>query len=792
MFNSQRLTLRAATIISLLFLGLVGLVLLFFSTEIYRDMVLNNERENLRKIIEIESKEISENHFFLVTKMAGHLGLEQGFQQAVQKQDKNAIEHLLNEQFFQYYVTANVIALNHLAVIDPSYELIGQSSQRQLVKEVAKTCPKFYQHIQNRTGINRIKPEFQLCSYRDTPLMIGVFPVGTFRPKGYIITFSEIPKDFQAIESDLGMPISISTPADKTTYQSENWNTLEQQKDILIANYTQRNDDNEEIIKIRIARDFSTLGQDLNTLRTYSMLFGTLVTLIAIMLSLFFLTRSALNPLTKLNQHMRALRSDKNRLGETVNIVANPEIMELADNYNDFSKDLKEAYDSLEKMAYTDPLTTLPNRSQLQKQLDYYTSQVVDRDLPFSLFLMDLDRFKEINDTLGHQAGDTLLQEVSARLQRVLRKTDVITFIDEDYNDELLDVARLGGDEFAMLLPSVGSKEDAQYVAEKILKEMSGSFEYENHHFNVGISIGIVLAPIHGIEGHILLRKADIAMYHAKKNQLGYAFYEQAADQHSIETLSLDRDIKIALEKDEFELFYQPKIDLKSEKIIGVEALIRWFKDDGSLVMPDQFIPYSEQVGSIHDITRWVVGAACKQLNHWQTQNIPLSISINLSPKSLYSKDLSEHVLECLNNTKVDPQKLFLEITESSIMSDPQRSIHILQRIHAKGIRISIDDFGTGYSSLSKLKALPIDEIKIDRSFVMDMMNDNNDEIIVRSIIDLSRNMGLQVIAEGVEDEDTLQKLKEFGCTEAQGYHMGKPMSRSDLEVWLKKSKWCI
>ncbi len=319
---------------------------------------------------------------------------------------------------------------------------------------------------------------------------------------------------------------------------------------------------------------------------------------------------------------------------------------------------------------------------------------------------------------------------------------------------------------------------------------MEKPFVVDNCNFSVGISIGIAQCPTHGKDPDTLMRHADIAMYASKNNDQGVTFYEEAIDNNSIKMLTLIDELKKAILTDELELLYQPKIDLRHNKLIGAEALIRWQHPEHGQIFPDQFIPRAEQSGLINDLPHWDLRTAIRQLGEWHEKQLVISVSVNLSAKNLLDPELVPALKRQLELHKVTPNRLYLEITETTIMSDPARSIIVLQELYDIGVKISIDDFGTGYSSLSYLKKLPADEIKIDRSFVMDMEHDVNDAIIVQSTIDLAHNMGLQVVAEGVESEAILDALRKHGCDLAQGYHIARPLKINDFHEWVKKSPW--
>jgi diguanylate cyclase (GGDEF)-like protein len=386
--------------------------------------------------------------------------------------------------------------------------------------------------------------------------------------------------------------------------------------------------------------------------------------------------------------------------------------------------------------------------------------------------IMDLDHFKEINDTLGHYHGDRLLMLVGERLTAVLRAEDT--------------VARMGGDEFAVLLPSVPDRAYAMSVADKILGALRAPFEIDGLSLEVGASIGIASFPVHGEDKETLIQRADIAMYVAKADHSGAQLYETEQDRHSVQRLALAGELRRAIENGELVLHYQPKIDVATGRLIGAEALARWQHPSIGLIMPDEFVPLAEHTGLITPMTRQVISLALEQVAHWRAQGYRLSVAVNLCARSFLDQQLLEDVPELLEKYGVDASLLELEITESMIVGDPDRARGVLEQLHKLGITLAIDDFGTGYSSLAYLRELPVDEIKIDKSFVLEMGSDGSaDETIVRSIIDLAHNLQLRAVAEGVEDPRILGRLLELGCDVAQGYHISRPLPPTQFENWM-------
>ena len=442
------------------------------------------------------------------------------------------------------------------------------------------------------------------------------------------------------------------------------------------------------------------------------------------------------------------------------------------------TRELAIANEELTHQALHDALTGIPNRTLLYERLQQAIA-VSKRDRKtVALMMMDLDRFKEINDTMGHHSGDLILQAVAHRLRNALRESDT--------------VARLGGDEFAMVLPGIADKTSAIHAAKKILKAVQAPIKLEGRNLEIGASIGIVLYPDEGDESGILLQRADIAMYAAKQSKSGYAYYDAEADRYSVDRLAMQGELRHAIKHNELILYYQPKIDFSSGIISGLEALVRWQHPRHGLMFPDDFIPLAERTSLIKPLTEWVINAALMQCCLWHSQNLPLTVAVNISAASLQDPRFPETVARLIEETHAEAKWLELEITETAIMQEPGVAIEAISTLNSMGVQLAIDDFGTGYSSMAYLKKLMVAKIKIDKSFVMDMNNNRNDAVIVQSLIGLGHNLGLSVVAEGVESDEVWDELKKLGCDSAQGYNMSRPIPADKLEEWIKQSPWGI
>jgi diguanylate cyclase (GGDEF)-like protein len=416
-----------------------------------------------------------------------------------------------------------------------------------------------------------------------------------------------------------------------------------------------------------------------------------------------------------------------------------------------------------------DALTGLPNRTRAAPAIEAAVARHAAGGGSCAVLLLDLDRFKEINDTLGHVFGDQVLVEVAKRLRASVRERDL--------------VVRLGGDEFLLLFEEV----DPGHVLARaggVLQALREPLQLPSTTINLDASMGVVLAPAHGEGAETLMRRADIALYDAKAQHAGVALYRSGREEVHLRQLRLISDLRHAPERGELRVAYQPKIDLASGRVAHAEALLRWTHPELGVVAPDEFIPLAEHSGIVHALTRFVLEEALAENARWRGGGLDLGIAVNLSAMDLMDAGLVEFLERALRSHRVPPHRLILEVTESALMRDVDYAVRVLKRLHDAGVRLSIDDFGTGHSSLAQLKRLPVDELKIDKSFVMRLARGSDDDVIVRSTIELGHNMGLTVIAEGVENEEGLALLRAYHCDMAQGFWFSRPMPGADLPAW--------
>jgi diguanylate cyclase (GGDEF)-like protein len=450
----------------------------------------------------------------------------------------------------------------------------------------------------------------------------------------------------------------------------------------------------------------------------------------------------------------------KDRIGRLGTAVKN------AIEQSDLRRRQRLAQAALEHQAMHDSLTDLPNRLMLRDELD----RTIGRGSTISLLLLDIDNFKEINDSFGHHIGDVLLRQVGPRLREALETANM--------------VARLGGDEFAVLLPDADAAR-ASKVARGLLQALEGPFLTEDHSLEVTASIGIATFPDHGRGAEMILQRADVAMYIAKRQGGAFAVYRTEDDPYDARRLGMRVDLRRAIERGEIVLYYQPQASLRTGEVIGVEALARWHQPERGWVPPAEFIPVAEHMGLIKPLTAHVVELAVNQSLAWQGDGIAIPIAVNVSMRNLLDPRFPETLEDVIGSSGIAPGRLKLEITESAVMAEPNRVLETMNRLRARGVRFAIDDFGTGYSSLTYLQRLPVEEIKIDRSFVGQLATDQGSAAIVRATIELGGSLGLDVVAEGVEDAQIWQILNRLGCSAAQGYFLSRPMPAAEVARWM-------
>lgn len=515
------------------------------------------------------------------------------------------------------------------------------------------------------------------------------------------------------------------------------------------------------------AEDVDKLSQATRD-QTSILMWGTVAILVLMVIIFWSINHLVFHPLAMVVKALRAEASGTDTL--LLPRARSQETAALIESFNEMAKQVRKRQSDLEHQALHDALTGLPNRTLLQERVEHDIQVAEQEHNQVSLLMLDIDRFKEVNDTLGHHVGDRLLIQIGKRIRNIIRDADTI--------------ARLGGDEFAVVLTHT-DQQKAENIARKIVEEMGQTIVVDNYQLYVSLSIGVATYPGHGTDAVTLLQHADVAMYNAKHNQSGFSIYAPDEDNYSLMRLEIINDLREAIESDHLELHFQPILDLTTGLPYGVETLLRWKHPRFDSISPQHIIELAEHTGLIHPLTFWVLEHATRELQILHSEGYHLSLSINISAHNLRDPDFFGKVQAVLGKYPVSHEFLVFEITESAMMANPLRAAELLETLDDMGIRLSVDDYGTGFSSLAYLKQLPVNELKIDRSFISGMASYDSDVTIVHSTIELAHNLGLQVVAEGVEDEHTALQLQRWGCDRIQGYHYSRPLPLKVLKQWL-------
>jgi diguanylate cyclase (GGDEF)-like protein len=772
----QNVSLRVSLWLPIMLMGLVTIALVMITATRYQDLTLANRRTANAHLIQLKTNEIlvtSSNH---AHQIAADIQRKVKRLKAQGNFKATTLTHILNQQFHRYFQTAGVIRLRKLYQLNLSYQIVAESTdQSGITDNQGLLCKPFVKRASLRTGADRLKLVSGLCTHAGEPLYANVIPIGSLRPTGYMYVILDPMQCLAGLHKEMGMPLNISALPSGNTYKSPDWPQTNHMQHTMISTYQLTDQNNKPLIQISLLSNIQRLEQNLKTSRNLVTWLALLVTVIVMTATLLILQRTTLRPLCRLIQTIRVVENDRSRLGETVNTGGHAEIRELGEAYNRMTIELAGLYTGLEKLAYSDTLTGLPNRFLFNESVEQLIARCECNNHEIALLMMDLDRFKQINDSLGHAAGDTLLKQVARRLNESFRARDIVIRVNEMH-------ARLGGDEFAAIVEVKNGSNDALVIAKRIQNEIKKSFAIDDHNLYVGISIGVAMFPSDGKNLTELMRHADVAMYNAKQNQRGIAFYNSMQDSQSLTILNLEVDLRHAIDHNMLEVYYQPKVVVDSGVVCGAEALLRWHHHEHGWVSPQMFVSIAEQTGLIENLTMWVLESAIADCAQWRARGHMLGVAINLSAKNLRNNELPQIIASLLARYDVPPSALTLEVTENAVMADTGRAQEILLALHKSGVVISLDDFGTGHSSLSHLKQLPVAEFKIDKSFVLDMLTDKGDATIVRATIELGHNLGLQVVAEGVENAAVHQQLQHLHCDYCQGFYFAKPMP---MDAWL-------
>ena len=759
----RSLNLLTGLVIAIILLGAISVVTVVVNANTYRELAFNFQRQYMTQLMASESNNILAEDAEQARRMGLSIQKDSRFRAAFESGDKVTLETALEAQYHRAPVTSNRVDAVGIYAYDAQFNLLAMSLRAGSgVDKPVIICPDLISKARIREGPRRLKPLYELCLHQGIPYHAAIVPVGGLAPSGYLQVVDNPLGALSGIDRRLKMPVQIRRMDGTLLYSSPGWTAGFDAHDVQ-SGYQLTTNNSRPALQIRASRNADALVTQIEKTNRRLLVTVILVLMSTLALALLLVNYSVFKPLHNLRDR---LRSEWGRAAEGGG-ERNPADIEGPVTFHA----LGELYDTLHDLAIRDPLTGTYNRALLEDRL----MQVIaaHRRTPghAAVLLLDMVRFKYVNDMLGHHTGDLLLKDVVSRIADVLRESDTL--------------ARLGGDEFVIVLPDTDADQACQ-VANKILHSMKHQFEVREHKIFASVSIGIALMPEHGLEVDVLLRNADYAMYSAKALKQGYTLYDPATTENiDVARMTLDSVLNQDIERNTLFLVYQPVIEFATGRVSYLEALLRWRKPDGKIVLPDAFIRAAEQSGLIRQLSEWVIKTACNELPGLQQEHPGLRTGINLSMHNLHDFNLKDRIQEALQVNRLEPQSLLLEITETGVMQDPEQVIEMLRQLSALGLRLSIDDFGTGHSSLVYLKRLPVHTLKVDKSFVLDMDSDEESASIVNATIDLAHNLGLTVTAEGVETRAVFERLRAMGCDYYQGYYSGRPMRMDELLVWL-------
>jgi diguanylate cyclase (GGDEF)-like protein len=766
----KRLNVNLLTglVLSIVLLGVVGAAAILITTRIYRDLTFDFERQYLSRLLAIKTSDILTQLERSTFQLGLRIQASEAFKAALATHDGSVLSAELEQQFRQGLITANVVTAVGVYVFDLDFKLLGSALRDTQATSVESVlCAGLASKARLREGPERLRPMAEICLSGKRPYQAVVIPIGGLDPSGYLQVVSNPIPALYRLDRILSMPVRLELADGTRLYTTPGWGKSPKVSTV-VSDFVLRAEDSRPAVRIAAARDADALVEKLDQTNTRLIAVLIAIILIIVATALWLLKYSVFKPLRDLSNRVRGGRLHRRDAADELPVAqAGTEPVSF--------QALGELYEALRDMAIRDPLTGTYNRALLEDRLKQAIAEHRRTPTVTAIMLVDLVRFKYVNDLLGHHTGDQLLRLVVDRMSGVLRESDTL--------------ARLGGDEFAIILPATDGVQAGQ-VAQKILHAMEPEFEVENHTLSASVSIGIALMPYHGEEVDTLLRHADYAMYAAKKSRSGYALYNpNVTEEVTMARMALDGVLNEDIERNDLFLVYQPVLDFRTGQVSYLEALVRWRQPDGRILLPETFIRVAEQSGLIRLLSEWIINTACRELARLQQVSPALRVGINLSMHNLHDDSLMAVLRKALERNRLKARSLLLEITETGVMLDPNQVIEILYQLSSMGLKLSIDDFGTGHSSLVYLKRLPVHTLKVDKSFVIDMDTDDDNASIVHATIDLAHNMGLTVTAEGVETRAVYEQLKDMGCDYYQGYYAGEPMVSTAIIDWLGNSR---
>ncbi|MEZ5541910.1 MAG: bifunctional diguanylate cyclase/phosphodiesterase [Pseudomonadota bacterium] len=759
-----KINLLNGLVVAIVLLGLISVVTVIMNARTYRELAFNFQRQYMTQLIAAEANTLLADNAEQMRRMGLSIQSDADFRAAFDARADSTLAAVLEAQYYRAPVTSNLVNAVGIYVYDADFNLLAVAMRSDSsLSDDAIICPDLITKARIREGARRLKPLHELCLQDDIPYQAAIAPVGGLVPRGYLQVVADPLPALEQLDAHLKMPVRISRIDGTVQYAASGWSE-DVSANFVQSAYTLTTDNSRPALEIVAARNADALVLQIERTNRGLLITVVLVLLTTVLLALLLVNYSVFRPLHNLRQRVREewARSVDGEHAAAVPGMTGPTTFHA----------LGELYETLHDLAIRDPLTGTYNRALLEDRLMQVIAEHRRNPGVAAVLLIDMVRFKYVNDMLGHHIGDILLKDVVGRIADVLRESDTL--------------ARLGGDEFVIVLPGTDADQAVQ-VAHKIIKSMKHHFEVREHKIFAAVTIGIALTPQHGTDVDTLLRNADYAMYTAKALKQGCAVYDPSTTEDvDVARMTLDGVLNHDISRNDLFLVYQPVIEFATGRISYLEALLRWRKPDGNILLPDTFIRVAEQSGLIRQLSEWVIETACRELALLREDNHDLRTGINLSMHNLHDFNLITRIRDALQRHHVAPDALLLEITETGVMLDPEQVIETLRQLAALGLRLSIDDFGTGHSSLVYLKRLPVHTLKVDKSFVAEMDSDEENASIVRATIDLAHNLGLTVTAEGVETRAVYERLQGMGCDYYQGYYTGRPMTLKEVLQWLE------
>lgn len=763
-FNT--IPLRTSLGLTVIIMGLFTISLVFFSVETYRQLSIENQRSTLVDLVGIKVDDLLAR----LEDNAAQLGLEiqhdKHFRKAYKNKEWSRLRNLLNNRFHQYFVTAGILKLENIQVLDQDFMLVSEASTGGLTSHHASSCPGASSELSLRTGINRLQPFSKICIDGYLPYMTVTVPIG-LRPDGYVMVVTDPSHDLKQLETELGMPLKLSYINGDTNFISSSWNTPDTDTHSLAVDYPLLSESGQHVITASLLVDVEAFFAELGQTRNMIMLVVGIATFLTVLLVRLLSEKLILNPLHSLCTNLRTGSEGRKRLEKQ---SGHGVISEFAE--------LKELYNVLDDLAMTDPLTGLVNRTHFEQRLTSLNSHIEDPNVQHVACFMDLDRFKIINDTCGHAAGDNLLQQIGELFKGKVRGNDL--------------VARIGGDEFAILLENCPAA-TGQAIAENIRKAIETyCFTWDGKPFHIGVSIGVVPFTPGSSSLSDIMNAADTACYSAKDKGRNRVHLFQPGDKvltsHHSE-ICWSTLITQALEQGKFELFSQPVTIINDRHdSCGIQEIqLMMIAEDGNHIPPGKFLPAAEKYGLVVDIDKWVIQKLCSEVDRFLEtgrQKLPV-YAVNLSGQSLLDDKFLHFLINSLDSTGLPIENVCFEITEVATIAHLTRAKRFISILQGMGARFSLDNFGSGPSSLNNIKNLKVEFLKVDGSFVRGIDTNEVDFNMMRAIVQMAQIMGMKTIAEAVDNKATLVKLQDIGVDYAQGHYFGKA---APLEDALEKS----